>query len=132
MEHKNRKLIQLYIDGWKENNINKIIQPLANDCVIIESHGPIYYGVKQVKQWFSFWKQEKGKVLRWKIISFYFLKEEDIAFVEWDFACDVSNRNHSLFGISIFKFKKNKISFIHEYRMTKNPYKWKASQLNPE
>lgn len=50
MEQKSHRLIQLYIDGWKENNINKIIQPLANNCVIIESHGPTYSNVKEVKQ----------------------------------------------------------------------------------
>jgi len=132
MEQKFRRLTQLYIDGWKENNINKIIQPLANNCVIVESHGPTYSNVKEIKQWFSFWKQEKGKVLHWKINSFYFIKKENIAFLEWNFVCNVSNKKHSLFGISIVKFQKNKISFIHEYRMTKNPYKWNASRLNPE
>jgi len=115
-----------------EQKFRRLIKPLTHSCVIIESHGPTYRGIYQIKKWFNFWKHEKGKVIRWNINSCFFVKEKNITFVEWDFACNVSNKNHSLFGISIFKFKGNKISFIQEYRMTKNPYKWKAFQLNPE
>lgn len=64
-----KQLFHTYVDGWKENNIGKIIKPLTDDCIIVESHGPTYHGIEEVKQWFSFWEQEKGKVLLWDISS---------------------------------------------------------------
>ncbi|MBI1984605.1 MAG: nuclear transport factor 2 family protein [Candidatus Wildermuthbacteria bacterium] len=114
-----KQLIQKYVDGWKENDIEKIIAPLSDECVIIESHGPTYQGIKQVKKWFEYWVQEKGRVIRWEITSFYFLGEENTAFFEWDFTCNAAGKGHELLGISLVKFSGGKISFLHEYRMTK-------------
>lgn len=129
MELLARELIQRYVDGWKENNVGKITKPLAKDCIIIESHGSTYRGIEQVKQWVDFWIKDNGKVIRWEITSFYFVKKERVALFEWDFACTAGGKNHALFGISIVRFTKNKITFIHEYRMTKNPYNWDVSEL---
>lgn len=117
-----KQLVERYVDGWRENNIEKIVSLLDNDCVIIESHGPTYHGVGQVRKWFDHWIEEKGRVIRWDIASFYFLEKENTAFFEWDFACNVAGKEHKLLGISIAKFSGDKISFLHEYRMTKDPY----------
>lgn len=132
METAVRKLVQQYVGGWKENNLRKILAPLASDCVIIESHGPRYRGKAQVKKWVEYWQKEKWKVKRWNILSFYYLSKKNIAVFEWDFACRVSGKDHALLGISIIKFRNNKIVFIHEYKMSKQPYNWNAKQLNPE
>lgn len=132
MKRQVRELVEQYIDGWKENNVEKIIKPLAHDCVIIESHGTTYHGIEQVRQWLNLWKQEQGRVNRWDITEFYFLEEERIAFVEWDFVCTASGKDYALLGISVVKFSGEKIVFMHEYRMTKNPYDWNAKQLNAE
>lgn len=130
MEQKAQKLFQQYVDGWKENNIEKIVSSLDNDCVIIESHGPTYRGVQQVRRWFDDWIKEKGKVLRWDINSSYLVEKENTAFFEWDFACNVAGKEHKLFGISIVKFSEGKISFLHEYRMTRDPYDWDINKLS--
>lgn len=122
-----RRLIEQYVDGWKENDIEKIVAPLSKDCVVVESHGPTYRGLEQVKKWFDYWIQEKGRVSRWDITSFYFLEKENTAFFEWDFACNVAGKEYELPGISIVRFSGDKISFLHEYKMTKNPYDWNAS-----
>jgi ketosteroid isomerase-like protein len=71
-----KKLIHLYIDGWKENNEEKIISVLSDDCIIIESHGPRYKGKQQVRDWVTVWKEMKGKVLSWDIVSFYYDEEK--------------------------------------------------------
>ena len=132
MQIKAKQLIQTYVDGWKENNIHKILKPLTDDCIIVESHGPTYHGKEQIRQWFAFWKEEKGKVLHWDIESFYFTQEENTAFFEWDFACNVRGKDYHLPGVSLVKFNKNKICHIHEYRMTHEAYAWKAKELNPD
>lgn len=77
------KLVQLYVDGWKENNLSKITKPLASNCEIIESHGPIYKGIDKVRKWVKVWIQSEGKVNRWDITSFRFIDET--ATFEWTF-----------------------------------------------
>lgn len=127
-----KTLIQQYVNGWREKDLKKILQPLAKDCVVIESHGPTYRGKDDVKKWFHFWLSEKGKVLKWEILSFFYFEKESTAFFEWDFVCNVRGKKYHLPGISLIKFKKGKISFIHEYRMTRESYQWNAKKLNPE
>lgn len=127
-----RKLIQQYVDGWKENNLNKIISCLTSDCTVIESHGPTYYSVEDIKKWFSFWLQGNGKVEKWEIASFYFIETEQTALFEWDFSCVSQGVKYHLPGISVVRFIKDKISFIHEYRMTHKAYKGDKKSLAPE
>lgn len=132
-----RILVDQYVIGWKENDVEKIVSVLTSDCTIIESHGPTYHGHKSVRKWLEFWIKDKGKVTKWDINSFYYIynkyiDNKQIVFFEWDFACKVQNKEHELLGISIVKFKGNKISFLHEYRMTKNPYEWQPTKLMPE
>ena len=124
MEKEVQNLFQQYVEGWKENNVEKILVPLSYDCTIIKSHGPTYHGSEQVRKWFEYWMKEKGKVTRWNITSFYFLEKGNMAFFEWDFACNVVGEGHTLLGISLVKLSGDKISFLHEYRMTKEPYDW--------
>lgn len=132
MEQKARELIEQYVTGWKENNGEKIICSLTDDCVIIESHGPTYRGVEQVKKWVELWKKEYGTVIKWDITSFYFIETSTTAFFEWEFVCNVNNKQYELPGISIVKCTDNKISFLHEYRMTKKTFDWNLNKLQSE
>ena|SRR3990170_976447 len=119
-----QNLIEQYVEGWKKNNLEKILDCLSKDCVIIESHGPTYRGKEAVGKWFKYWLKEKGRVLKWEIEEIYFLKNQNIAFFEWLFECIVEDKKHTLPGISVVRFNENKISFIHEYRMSKNAFEW--------
>ena len=65
-------------------------------------------------------------------MSFSFCEKEKTAFVEWDFSCMSGDVEYSLPGISIIKFNGGKISFIHEYRMTRQVYKWEGNELKSE
>ena len=113
-----KELVQKYVDGWKDGDSTKITAPLSSDCIVIESHGPRYNGVEEVKKWFQNWRQN-GVVLKWNVTSFYFLEKENTAFFEWDFACKTTEKDHEFLGISVVQFSEDKISFIHEYRMIK-------------
>jgi len=117
-------LIQQYISGWKQNNLALIIDCLTENCVVIESHGPRYHDLHDIEQWFTLWLAAKSRISKWDITSF--------SFCEWDFAC-VSNETHyDLSGISVIKFSAEKISFIHEYRMSHPAYKWEGDRLASE
>jgi len=113
-----KTLIQEYVDGWKENNAKKILDVITPDCVIIESHGPVYRGKEKVAEWINDWIKNKSLVSKWDIASFYEISPDKAAF-EWVFECTVNGTRHSIDGVSIVFFKENKINYIREYRTTK-------------
>ncbi len=115
-----RELIHTYIIGWKENDKEKILSTLTEDCRIIESHGPIYNGKEEISKWIDNWVAEGSKVTKWKSISYY--ESEESAFIEWIFECTVNCKAHHIEGASIFKFDNDKIFFIREYKTTKARY----------
>ncbi|NNM60512.1 MAG: nuclear transport factor 2 family protein [Legionellales bacterium] len=123
-------LTQQYISGWKSNNLAMIISCLAENCIVIESHGPTYHGISEIELWFKFWMEANSKVHKWDILSFCFSEKNETAYLEWDFACISKEIEYALQGLSIIKYTENKIAFIHEYRMTHPAYRWKREQLN--
>lgn len=125
-------LIQQYINGWKQNNLPMITSSLDENCLIIESHGPTYHGIPDIEHWFKFWLEAQSQVKKWDITSFSFWEKESTAFVEWDFSCLSDEIEYSFSGISIIKFNGEKISFIHEYRMTRPAYQWEGNKLKSE
>ena len=125
-----KKLVQQYVDGWKTNNLDTICQSLDEHCLIIESHGPTYHGVKDVKNWVDRWVKSKYKVEKWEITSFLFT--DDVTVFEWQFAfSSIETPSRDIDGITMVKFEKNKISFLREYRTVKPLYDWnKDKRLN--
>jgi len=119
------ELVRQYISGWKQNDLHLITSCLAENCVVIESHGPVYNGIRDIEKWFKLWVEAKSAISKWDILSFTFNEKEQTAFCEWDFVCISNNTQYALSGISVVKFLNHKINFIHEYRMTKPAYKWK-------
>ena len=77
-------------------------------------------------------EEAKSKITKWNILSFYFFDKEQTAFCEWDFECVSNDMTYALPGISIVKFKDEKITFIHEYRMTHSAYEWQGDELKSE
>ena len=118
------ELFSLYVEGWKEKNINKIITSIDKDCVIIESHGPTYYGCEQIHRWVHEWFDVNSIVIKWDIISFHY--DSEVGFCEWDFTCIVNEQEYNFLGASIVKYKNNKIAYLHEYRMTAKSYDWEG------
>lgn len=125
-------LVQRYISGWKDNNLLMITSCLDKNCVVIESHGPTYHGISDIERWFEFWLKANSKIKKWDICSFHFCEEEKIAFVEWDFSCISNEIEYALPGISLVKFREDKISFVQEYRMTHQAYNWNGDELKSE
>ncbi len=110
------------MDGWRNNDPQKIVSTLSPDCIVIESHGPTYRGPGIVQQWAESWFGEGSKVDRWDITSFHYL--EDAAVFEWDFVCIVDENEYQLQGISIVELDDDKIVALREYRRTEIPFDW--------
>lgn len=126
------KLIQQYVAGWKQNNLRKITSCLTENCIVIESHGTTYNGIQDIEHWFALWLRAKSAVTKWDVLSFYCLDHEKTAFFEWDFSCISNGVKYNLPGISVVKFSGEKISFIHEYKMTHPAYTWQRDVLKSE
>ena len=111
-----RELVDNYVLGWESGNEARILSPLSDDCIIVESHGPTYHGTDEARKWIKEWYQN-GQVDKWTIDSFFFA--HDTAFFEWSFTYTIDGKKDSIDGASVVQFKGNKIYHIHEYRMTK-------------
>lgn len=119
-------LITAYVEGWKINAPAQIIDTLAPDCIIIESHGPTYRGLDVTTQWIESWLGAGNTVDRWDITSFCFDEIEQVAVFEWEFVCTADGMHYKIDGISIVEFEDDKIIGLREYRMTEPPYEWKS------
>ena len=120
-------LINQYITGWKEGNLSKITDTLSDNCLIIESHGSIYKGIKEVKKWVENWNKIGSKVNNWNITSFY--ETSEVVVFEWNFSCTVEGKNHNLDGITLTKIENGKIEYLREYRTTKPLHKEIISEV---
>jgi len=125
-------LIQQYIDGWKQNDLQRIISSLSENCVVIESHGPTYHGIEEIRHWFDLWLKAENRITQWDLLSFYFHEKEKTASCEWEFSCISNKKIYEFPGISIVKFSAQKIAFLHEYRMTQQAYAWEKNRLISE
>lgn len=111
------ELIKAYVAGWNTLNKDVVLSTLADDCVVIESHGPKYQGHTEVSHWMTDWKFE-GEVEYWRITTFCFDETTQVGFFEWDFACTLDGEPIAFKGASVCSFSEDKIQEIHEYRMT--------------
>jgi ketosteroid isomerase-like protein len=111
---KKRKLVEEYVNGWREGDEEKIMRHLSSDCVIVESDNSTYRGREEIYQWIRDWNKKRSKVNKWNISSYD--ETEDMVFFEWHFQCTVTERLHEFDGASFVKFTSDKISYMREYR----------------
>jgi hypothetical protein len=125
---KAHQLVTAYAEGWKTNDPPKIIDTLAPDCVIVESHGPTYRGLAVATQWIEGWLGSGNTVDRWDITSFCFDEAEQTAAFEWAFKCAADGVHYEIDGMSIAEFEGTRIVGLREYRITERPYEWRPDQ----
>jgi len=120
-----KDLVQQYVDGWKTGNHLEILDVLTEDCLIIESHGPVYRGKKIVKEWIDEWFKQGNSVEKWKITSFYPCGDRVV--FEWVFAYKGKKTREAFDGITLAKLKNGKIFELREYRATAFPFIWQGT-----
>ena len=118
-------LIRQYFQGWLQQDVSLVLSTLSPNIKVIESYGPVYYGIDEVSHWFTDWhtRREKGKVTRWDILKVIYDEMQKMAAVEWDFECIYDSNLGSFLGISLFCFDELKITCIQEYKMEKEQYR---------
>ncbi len=114
-----RRLVADYTEGWRTGDAPRVLGVLADDCVVIESHGPTFSGRVEVARWLRDWQERGSAVQRWDVLSF--VHAGDRAAVEWRFECTDRGVRYDLEGASVFTFAGERIRRIAEYRRTDQP-----------
>jgi hypothetical protein len=116
-------LVRDYVEGWLAGDRERILGPLAPDCVIVESHGPMYRGRDVVARWVDGAIADGVTVDRWDVTSL--ATADGACFFEWDFACTVAGDVWAFTGASVARFDETGIRSLHEYRLTAAPFDWR-------
>ena len=111
-----------YIDGWRRHDVAGVLDTLTDDCVIIESYGPVYRGRDRVRQWMLAWFGAGGTVDGWDITSTAAIG--GVLVTEWRFACTWKGDARAFDGVTIAKLEGDKITYLREYATTAPLYEW--------
>ncbi len=59
-----RELVETYVAGWRDGDRERILSALTDDCVVVESHGPVYRRNDVVARWIDRWNAERSRIER--------------------------------------------------------------------
>ena len=98
------RAIRSWFSMWLEGKAGDLTALFTPDVQYIESWGPEYRGVSQVRHWFQEWNT-RGRVLVWELRSI--LHDGDRSVAEWYFKNTVDGRMEEFDGLSLI------LSLIH-------------------
>ncbi|MDO0930317.1 nuclear transport factor 2 family protein [Streptomyces sp. DG2A-72] len=114
--------LHAYIDAWRRHDVVGVLGTLTDDCVIIESYGPVYRCRERVEQWMRAWFGAGGSVDSWEITWQGTTGEALIA--EWIFSCTWQGKAATFEGATIARLEGEKIAYLREYATTAPLYDW--------
>jgi hypothetical protein len=119
-----KTLIETYIEGWLKGDKDLVLSVLSPEITIGQYSGPIVSGKNDVAVWFKEWLESKGEILRWDVVTFFYIRET--AVYEWELEARVEGHTFKTHGMSLAVFRHDEIISIREYCKTKHPYPWTA------
>jgi ketosteroid isomerase-like protein len=111
-----------YIDAWTRHDIAGVLATLTEDCVVVESYGPVYRGTARVEQWMRAWFEAGGVVTGWDVTSHGMAG--GLAVAEWTFACIWKGANAQFDGATVARLDGGRIRYLREYATTASLYDW--------
>ena len=114
--------LQVYIDAWRRHDAAAVLATLADDCTVIESHGPVYRGKERVAQWMDTWFSAGGSVDSWEITDEAATAEALVA--EWHFECTWKGERGAFDGSTVARLQQGQITYLREYATTASLYDW--------
>jgi ketosteroid isomerase-like protein len=114
--------LQAYVDGWRRHDIPAVLDTLTDDCVVIESYGPVYRGTARVEQWMEAWFGAGGTVDGWEITSS--AAAGDVLVAEWHFECTWKGSPGAFDGSTVARLDQGRIVYLREYATTAPLYDW--------
>jgi ketosteroid isomerase-like protein len=118
------RLVDSYVGGWRDCNRERILRTLDEDCVVVESYGPVYRGKARVGQWIEAWFGEGNTVDAWEVTSL-FVSGSRAAF-EWRFECTYHGERAAFEGVSVVEFSEGRMVRLREYCTTEELYEWEG------
>ncbi|GIF21474.1 hypothetical protein Ate02nite_42040 [Paractinoplanes tereljensis] len=106
-------LLHTYIDGWGRHDIAAVLAVLADDCQVIESHGPVHRGTDQVERWMRSWLATGGHIREWRITDSG--AAGDLLMAEWEITRRWRGEESSFQGATICRTLGGRISYLREY-----------------
>ncbi|MHB9856673.1 nuclear transport factor 2 family protein [Streptomyces sp. YIM S03343] len=111
-----------YIQAWRRHDVAGVLATLTDDCVVVESYGPVYRGHDRVEQWMRRWFAEGGSVTDWNIVSE--TVTGDVLVMEWVFSCIWQSEAHTFERATIARLRGERIARLREYATTAPLYEW--------
>ena len=106
------RLLRTYVQGWMERDTVKILGTLDPECVVVESHGPVYRGTDRVAKWIDAWFGEGNSIESWDITRL--LVTAEAAAMEWRFTGTWHGRPASFEGASVARCSVAGIAYLRE------------------
>jgi ketosteroid isomerase-like protein len=119
-----KRLVDSYVGGWRDGDRERILRTLDEDCVVVESYGPVHRGKARVGQWIEAWFGEGNTVDAWEVTSL-FVAGSRAAF-EWRFGCTYHGERAAFEGASVVEFSDGRIVRLREYCTTEELYEWEG------
>ena len=91
-------MVQKWFEMWLNQNSQGIEELFCRDAIYVESWGPKYTGLNDIRHWFEEWNT-RGSVKTWEIKQFFHKDEQTI--VEWYFC-----NSTGVISIIIIRMKK--------------------------
>jgi ketosteroid isomerase-like protein len=114
-----------YVEAWIANDVDRITEAVTEDCVVIESYGPVYRGRDRVREWAQKWFAAGGVVHRWDVVDQFSADHREVA--EWIFECTFAGDRSTFEGATIATVRDGLISELREYQTTASLYDWQGT-----
>ncbi|WP_341479361.1 nuclear transport factor 2 family protein [Clostridium gasigenes] len=106
-------MVRSYFKGWIDNDNSIIEKYFSANISYVESWGPAYKGIEEVKLWFENW-HVNSKGLIWEIEESIVLEKRIIC--EWYFKHKHNEDINEFNGVSLIDFdNNNKIIKVKEF-----------------
>ncbi len=115
-------IIRRWFDMWLTKKDSGISDIFSDNSIYIESWGPEYHGVGQIKHWFEEWNTRRT-VLQWDIVRFFHNGNQTA--VEWHFKnkANSDSDEEGFDGMSLIEWSPdNKIVLLKEFGCKENRY----------
>lgn len=112
-----------YIEAWVANDADKIVESVAESCVIAECYGPVYRGRARVREWATAWFAAGGIVHAWTVTD-HFEADGGRESAQWVFECTSGRTRTSFEGCTISASADGLIVSLREYQSTAELYDW--------
>ncbi|GAA2625399.1 nuclear transport factor 2 family protein [Paractinoplanes durhamensis] len=106
-------LLHSYVDAWRRHDVEAVLETLADDCEVVEPHGPVYRGKDQVSEWMRNWVVAGGRITQWRITDSG--SAGDLLVAEWERTCRWRGTETSFAGATICRLLGGRISYLREY-----------------